>query len=137
LSREMRENDLFDEFNRFGMVDRVDLIRDRRTGESKRFAFIYMNKEEDSKKAKEELTGLMGEAIRIDFSHTAKPHSPTPGRYMGKITRPRYKNRYPYDSYRRSPDRGGYDSYYSRRRESSYDRDRYDDRYYDDYNRRR
>jgi len=136
----MRESDLLEEFTRFGPVDHVDLIRDRRTGESKKFAFIYMKNEEDSKKAKEELTGmrLMGELIRIDFSQTAKPHSPTPGRYMGKITRPRYKNRYPYDSYRRSPERDyRYDdrSYY-RRRESSYERDRYDDRYYDDYRRR-
>jgi len=137
LSVSTKENDLYDVFSKYGQIEHVELIFDRRTGESKRFGFVYMNSEDEAKKAKEELSGLLlnGEHIRVDFSQTKKPHDPTPGQYMGKVSRSRYKSRHPYNSYRRSPNRDyRYDSGYYRRSDSSYDR-YYDDRYYDDYDR--
>jgi len=145
LSGETRESDLRDEFSRFGDLDECTLIVDKRSGQSKRFGFVYFKREEDATKAKESLNGmtLHGNKVRIDFSYTRQPHSPTPGRYMGKISEPRggpYRaSRYhPYGgSYygsRRSPPRYDYNYDYDRRPREYYgDRyDRYDD-YYDRY----
>uniref|UniRef100_A0A6B2LHB4 RRM domain-containing protein n=1 Tax=Arcella intermedia TaxID=1963864 RepID=A0A6B2LHB4_9EUKA len=118
------------------------LIVDRRTNQSKRYGFVYFVKEEDAVKAKDALnqTVLHGNKVRIDFSYTRKPHSPTPGRYMGKYSEPRggsHRSRYHgYEGsyYPRSP---MYDYDYDRRKRDYYDRyDRYD-RYDDYYERRR
>jgi transformer-2 protein len=111
---------------------------DRRSGLSKRYGFVYFKREEDAIKAKEALnaTKVHGNQVRIDFSYTKKPHSPTPGRYMGKTSRSRYSSgRYshPYYRSRRSPPRSSYD-YYDRRGSRDY-YDRYDDRYEDRYDR--
>jgi transformer-2 protein len=65
---------------------KVVIIYDRRTGESKRFGFVYFKHQEDAIKAKEGLSGLVlhGNEVRIDYSITRRAYSPTPGRYMGK-----------------------------------------------------
>merc|ERR1711971_1549468 len=62
------------------------------------FGFINFESAEDAKAAKEAMTDqeLDGRRIRVDFSITKRPHTPTPGAYMG---RPTY----------RGGDRGGYD----------------------------
>jgi len=140
LNGETKESDLRDEFMRYGELDDCILIMDRRSGLSKRYGFVYFKREEDATKAKEALNGtkILGNQVRIDFSYTKKPHSPTPGRYMGKTSRSRYSSgRYshPYYRNRRSPPRGGYDYYDRRSRGDYYDRydDRYDDRYEDRY----
>jgi len=67
--------------------------------------------------AKEHCNGieLDGRRIRVDYSITKRPHTPTPGVYMGKPTHPSSgsQDRYHDDDYdrgydRRSYDRGGY-----------------------------
>lgn len=82
------------------------IIYDRRTGESKRFGFVYFKHQEDSIKAKEGLAGLIlhGNEVRIDFSITKRAYSPTPGRYMGKTNRNYRNDRW--GPYSRGPDRG-------------------------------
>lgn len=54
--------------------------------------------------------------IRVDYSITQRPHTPTPGVYMGRPTR---SNR---DYDRRGGGGGGDDEYYYRERRSSRDR---------------
>jgi len=130
LSSTTRNEDLKDEFAKFGELDNVDLIIDKRTGRSRCFGFIYFNNMEDSIKAKESCNGmrLHGRNIRIDYSLTKRPHSPTPGQYMGRITN-RPDRRSSYDRYPSSRS-------YSPRRRSPPRRDHYDpyeDRYYDRY----
>jgi transformer-2 protein len=96
-------------FTKLIELEQVSLITDRRTGESKCYAFVNCVTTEDAAKAKEALNGteLHGKKLRIDFSFTKRAHSPTPGRYMGPTSRSSSSNRYhPYDShYRRSPPR--------------------------------
>jgi len=141
LSGSTTENDLKDEFSRYGTLEKVDLIIDKRTGQSRRFAFLYYSAVDEARKAKEACNGmkLHGRNIRTDFSTTARPHSPTPGRYMGRITRPRRSPRYIPSRYERRERYDYYDDrdrYYRGRdryyddRDRYYDRDRYDD-YYD------
>merc|ERR1711934_132566 len=87
LSGDTRESDLRDTFTKFGPLEDVKLIIDKRTNESKRFGFIYFENQEDAVKAKSELNGMTldGRKVRIDFSQTKRAHSPTPGKYLGKI----------------------------------------------------
>eukprot|EP01084_Bolivina_argentea_P069856 127040_1 len=94
LSQRTAERDLRNVFERYGEVEKVMLIIDRKTQISKGYAFIYFAQPMDASKAKEACTGieLDGRPIRVDFSLTKRPHSPTPGTYLG----------------RRYPGRGGY-----------------------------
>jgi len=143
LSERTSENELKELFNKYGELEKIDLIHDKRTGISRGFGFIYFKTMDDAVKAKEAMNGskVDGYCIRTDFSLTEKPHNPTPGRYMGRPDSRRrdaprrHYNRYPSDDrhspYRRSPKR--YSPYYDReRRHYRDDRDRDRDRYYDD-----
>uniref|UniRef100_A0A452DLF6 Transformer-2 protein homolog beta n=1 Tax=Capra hircus TaxID=9925 RepID=A0A452DLF6_CAPHI len=78
------------------------------------FAFVYFENVDDAKEAKECANGmeLDGCRIRVDFSITKRPHTPTAGIYMG---RPTYGSSRRRDYYDRGYDRG-YDDrdYYNR-----------------------
>lgn len=58
-------------------------------GRSRGFGFVYFNHVTDAKAAKSDAHGMEvdGRSIRCDFSITDRPHSPTPGIYMGRPTR--------------------------------------------------
>ena len=58
------------------------------TGRSRGFAFVYFESQEDAKAAKEAMCDqeIDGRRIRVDFSITKRPHTPTPGVYMGRPT---------------------------------------------------
>lgn len=141
LSSRTTQDDLREQFEKFGELEKVQLIIDKQTGMSRCFGFIYFDKLEDAIKAKEACNGmtLHGRQIRTDFSLTSRPHSPTPGRYMGRVRRPsrrldRYLPSRSYSSNRSSR----YDPYYDDRyyRSRDYYDDRYDDRRYDRYDER-
>ncbi|CAJ0577181.1 unnamed protein product, partial [Mesorhabditis spiculigera] len=92
LSRYTTEEVLRDVFGIYGRIEKVDLIKDRPTGESRGFGFIYFDKLEEATEAKERLTGTTvdGKELRVDYSMTKRAHSPTPGEYMGHKTAGRY-----------------------------------------------
>lgn len=94
LSNRTTEDVLHREFEKFGKIEKVILITDRRTGQSKGYGFIYFANIDDSTKAKEEMSGidLDGRVIRVDYSLTKRAHSPTPGNYMGPRDRAHNKN---------------------------------------------
>ena len=58
------------------------------TGQSRGFAFIHFESQEDAKAAKEAMSDqeIDGRRIRVDFSITKRAHTPTPGVYMGRPT---------------------------------------------------
>ncbi|VDM08239.1 unnamed protein product [Wuchereria bancrofti] len=156
LSLYTTERDLKELFSQYGDLDNVQLVFDHPTGRSRGFGFVYFKKIEDAIEAKERVAGteIDGHKIRIDYSITKRPHTPTPGIYMGAVDS---RRRGPPRSYRRSPSpyrsyRRYRDSppnrYYSR----GYDYDDYDrysppyrdryrrspsPRYFDDRHRRR
>nr|XP_033803192.1 transformer-2 protein homolog beta isoform X1 [Geotrypetes seraphini] len=119
LSLYTTERDLRDVFSKYGPLADVSIVYDQQSRRSRGFAFVYFENVEDSKEAKERANGmeLDGRRIRVDFSITKRPHTPTPGIYMG---RPTYGGSRRRDYYDRGYDRGGYDDreYYSSR--SSY-----------------
>ncbi|XP_045112386.1 transformer-2 protein homolog alpha-like isoform X7 [Portunus trituberculatus] len=127
LSVYTTERQLHSIFDKFGPLEKVQVVLDSKTGKSRGFAFVYFESQKDATEAKDECTGMEidGRRIRVDYSITKRPHTPTPGIYMGRPT-----------TYERGGDRSYYRSGYDRYdRPPHYDRyDRYD-RSYDKYDR--
>ncbi|XP_069471853.1 transformer-2 protein homolog beta isoform X2 [Ambystoma mexicanum] len=120
LSLYTTERDLREVFSKYGPLADVSIVYDQQSRRSRGFSFVYFENVEDAKEAKERANGmeLDGRRIRVDFSITKRPHTPTPGIYMG---RPTYGSNRRRDYYDRGYERGGgYDDreYYSSR--SSY-----------------
>lgn len=88
-----------------GPIRHAKIIYDVKTGNSRGFGFIYFDEIEDASAARRACNGmsLLSKRIRVDYSITKRPHTPTPGKYMGH--------------YRR---RGGFSPYISDRRSSYY-----------------
>ncbi|XP_036371582.1 transformer-2 protein homolog alpha isoform X3 [Megalops cyprinoides] len=133
LSLYTTERDLREVFSRYGPLAGVNVVYDQRTGRSRGFAFVYFERIDDAKEAMERANGmeLDGRRIRVDYSITKRPHTPTPGIYMGRPTQ----------LFLSHSNGGGGSSSGGRRRDSYYDRgyDRYDryDEYDYRYSRRR
>uniref|UniRef100_A0A8C4NH67 Transformer 2 beta homolog n=1 Tax=Eptatretus burgeri TaxID=7764 RepID=A0A8C4NH67_EPTBU len=128
LSLHTSEKNLRQVFSRYGPLNSVNIVYDQQSGRSRGFAFVYFENVDDSKEAKERANGmeLDGRYIRVDYSITKRPHTPTPGIYMGRPTYPNRRDGY----HERS-----YDREYDRDNDRSYDRgyDRHNDHGYDDY----
>ncbi|KAJ8371521.1 hypothetical protein AAFF_G00307580 [Aldrovandia affinis] len=92
LSLYTTERDLREVFSRYGPLAGVNVVYDQRTGRSRGFAFVYFERIDDAKEAMERANGmeLDGRRIRVDYSITKRPHTPTPGIYMGRPTQTGY-----------------------------------------------
>ncbi|XP_026861528.1 transformer-2 protein homolog beta isoform X4 [Electrophorus electricus] len=88
LSLYTTERDLREVFSKYGPLSDVCIVYDQQSRRSRGFAFVYFENKEDSQEAKERANGmeLDGRRIRVDFSITKRPHTPTPGIYMGRPT---------------------------------------------------
>jgi len=75
-------------FDRYGRVREAVVIYDRVNGDSRGFGFVYYDTVEEAREAREKCNGQMvdGRRVRVDYSATQRPHTPTPGMYMGKPT---------------------------------------------------
>ena len=83
LSYRMTADELTNVFSQFGQVDKVDIIIDRDTGQSKGFGFIEMPVNGDAEKAIAELHGteIGGRTITVNQAKTKTdaPRGPPPG----------------------------------------------------------
>ncbi|XP_064105140.1 transformer-2 protein homolog alpha-like isoform X3 [Macrobrachium nipponense] len=88
LSVYTTERQLHQIFDKFGPLEKVQVVLDSKTGKSRGFAFVYFESLKDASEAKDECSGMEidGRRIRVDFSITKRPHTPTPGIYMGRPT---------------------------------------------------
>ncbi|KAF8023523.1 hypothetical protein BT93_F0895 [Corymbia citriodora subsp. variegata] len=125
-------DDLFPLFDKYGKVVDVFIPRDRRTGESRGFAFVRYKYKDEAQKAVDKLDGRVVDgreigvqfakygpnAERIDKGRIVEPVSKIKTQARSRSPRPRYRDEYRDRDYRRSRSR-------SRGR---YDRDRYRDR---------
>ncbi|KAK3423587.1 hypothetical protein EUGRSUZ_F00318 [Eucalyptus grandis] len=125
-------DDLFPLFDKYGKVVDVFIPRDRRTGESRGFAFVRYKYADEAQKAVDKLDGRVVDgreigvqfakygpnAERIDKGKIAEPVSKMRRRSRSRSPRPRYRDEYRDRDYRRR----------SRSRSSGrYDRDKYRD----------
>lgn len=77
LARQVTEDELRAEFEAFGQVESVAIIKDKFTGESRGFGFVEMGNAEEAKKAIEGLNGkdVGGRALNIN---EARPREDRP-----------------------------------------------------------
>lgn len=85
LQDSTQNRDLEDVFGKFGRLQSCKLIHDRMSGRSKGFGFITFDDVKDAADAVREMNGrdIQGRVVRVAFSLTKRPHSPTPGQFMG------------------------------------------------------
>jgi RNA recognition motif-containing protein len=90
LSYQATEEDLQGAFSEFGAVDRVSIVRDRESGQSRGFGFVEMPSAEEAGAAIEALNGhpLRGRAIKVN---EARPREDRPaGGGYDRSRPPRY-----------------------------------------------
>ncbi|KAG0032686.1 hypothetical protein BGZ81_010297 [Podila clonocystis] len=95
--------DLEDLFGKYGKVDKVQIMQDPHTRESRGFAFVTMVKPEDADAAMQVLNGfeLHGRAMSVKLAKRGRARTPTPGEYRGPPKRgsgnmsPYHYDRYP------------------------------------------
>jgi len=77
LARQVTEDELRAEFEAFGQVDTVSIIKDKFTGESRGFGFVEMPNAEEAKKAIEGTNGkdVGGRALNVN---EARPREDKP-----------------------------------------------------------
>eukprot|EP00741_Cyanophora_paradoxa_P009876 tig00001694_g9566.t1 len=80
LSFKANEDDLMQEFSRYGEVHRVSIPLDKETGRSRGFAFVEMLDKEAGRKAAEELNGTSIAGREVSVSE-AKPKAPSNNNY--------------------------------------------------------
>ncbi|XP_011293246.1 transformer-2 sex-determining protein-like [Musca domestica] len=76
-------------FSKYGPIERIQVVVDAQTGRSRGFCFIYYKHLADAEVARDQCCGqeVDGRRIRVAYSITERPHSPTPGVYRGRSTR--------------------------------------------------
>lgn len=86
LNLRTNEEDLERIYGKYGKIEKVTVVFDRRINQSRGFGFVYFDTVEAADEARQATNGmeLDGRSIRVDFSTTQKPHESTPGFYAGK-----------------------------------------------------
>ena len=78
ISFQTTEQDIDAAFSAYGQVDRVQIVKDRDSGQSRGFAFVEMPNNADADKAMAALNGadLCGRTLTVN---EARPREPRPG----------------------------------------------------------
>ncbi|KAF9163277.1 hypothetical protein BGX21_011467 [Mortierella sp. AD011] len=101
LSNKTEQADLEDLFGKYGKVEKVQIMYDPHTRESRGFAFVTMVRSEDAEAAMQVLSGfeLHGRAMSVNMARRGRARTPTPGQYRGPPKRERGMGMpyYPYD----------------------------------------
>ncbi|KAF5241728.1 hypothetical protein FAUST_3662 [Fusarium austroamericanum] len=122
-------------FEKYGDVEKCQIMRDPHTKESRGFGFVKMVTSDQAEAAKEGLQGeqIEGRTLSIEKARRARPRTPTPGKYFGPPKREPRAGGGRYEDRRRGGyggGGGGYgrdDSYRYRGYERNYER-RYEER---------
>jgi len=72
-------------FEKYGEVEKCQIMRDPHTKESRGFGFVKMVTSDMADAAKEGLQGevIEGRTLSIEKARRARPRTPTPGKYFG------------------------------------------------------
>lgn len=72
-------------FEKYGEVEKCNIMRDPHTRESRGFGFVKMVTGPEADAAKEALQGEVyeGRTLSIEKARRARPRTPTPGKYFG------------------------------------------------------
>ncbi|KAJ9142669.1 RNA-binding domain-containing protein [Pleurostoma richardsiae] len=128
-------------FEKYGEVEKCQIMRDPHTKESRGFGFVKMVTSDQADAAKEGLQGeqIEGRTLSIEKARRARPRTPTPGKYFGPPKREggerggrggRFGDRFD-DRRRGGYGGGGYGGGYGGRSDDPYRYRGYDRRYED------
>jgi transformer-2 protein len=80
-------------FEKYGEVEKCQIMLDPHTKESRGFGFVKMVTAEQADAAKEGLQGevIEGRTLSIEKARRSRPRTPTPGKYFGPPKRGMYK----------------------------------------------
>jgi len=144
----LSEADVAQLFEKFGEVEKANIMRDPHSGDSRGFGFVKMVTSEGADAARDNLQGVNheGRTLSIEKARRARPRTPTPGKYYGPPKR-EFGGRPPRGGGRFDDRRGGggggrRDDYYGGSgggggyRGSRYGGDRYEERGDSGYDRR-
>lgn len=72
-------------FEKYGEVEKCQIMRDPHTKESRGFGFVKMVTPDQAEAAREGLQGeqIEGRTLSIEKARRARPRTPTPGKYFG------------------------------------------------------
>jgi transformer-2 protein len=72
-------------FEKYGEVEKAQIMRDPHTKESRGFGFVKMVTSEQADAARDALQGeqIEGRTLSIEKARRARPRTPTPGKYFG------------------------------------------------------
>jgi transformer-2 protein len=72
-------------FEKYGEVEKTNIMRDPHSKESRGFGFVKMVTSDQADAAKEGLQGEVhqGRTLSIEKARRARPRTPTPGKYYG------------------------------------------------------
>jgi hypothetical protein len=89
----LTEEDVTQLFEKFGEVEKCNIMKDPHTKESRGFGFVKMVTPEQADAAKEGLQGEVhqGRTLSIEKARRARPRTPTPGKYYGPPKRGKLK----------------------------------------------
>lgn len=81
----LEESEITRLFEKYGEVEKCQIMKDPHTGESRGFGFVKMMTSEQADAAMEGLRGEMieGRTLNIEKARRARPRTPTPGKYFG------------------------------------------------------
>ncbi|ORX56277.1 hypothetical protein DM01DRAFT_1017499 [Hesseltinella vesiculosa] len=90
LSLNTTNTALEDLFSKHGAVQKVEIMYDPHTRESRGFGFIQMHSSDEAERALESVNGMEvdGRVITVEKAKRSKARTPTPGRYYGPPKRP-------------------------------------------------
>ncbi|KAK4241443.1 Serine/arginine-rich splicing factor SR45a [Achaetomium macrosporum] len=102
----LEESEITRLFEKYGEVEKCQIMKDPHSGESRGFGFVKMVTSEQADAAMEGLRGeiIEGRTLNIEKARRARPRTPTPGKYFGP---PKREPRGRFDDRRR----GGYGGY--------------------------
>lgn len=81
----LSESEVTKMFEKYGDVEKCQIMRDPHTKESRGFGFVKMVTSDQAEAAKEGLQGeqIEGRTLSIEKARRARPRTPTPGKYFG------------------------------------------------------
>jgi len=88
----LTEEDITRLFEKYGNVEKANIMRDPHSRESRGFGFVNMATAQEADAAKEGLQGEIyeGRTLSIEKAKRAKPRVPTPGKYFGPPKRGKF-----------------------------------------------
>ena len=93
IANGVTEQDLEEEYSKFGKILKINVLIDPYTKENRGFAFVTMEKGEDAAAAIEATHGkeVFGKTLLVEAAKRGRARSPTPGQYFGKKSGKKFK----------------------------------------------